>query len=155
MQFIFNDGGRKLAGRRGDAGDCLVRAIAIVTERPYQDVYDTVNSFSTEEKYRRGRIGFLAATGRGSSARTGVYKTTAKQIMAHFGLAWHPTMHFGKGCTVHMRPEELPIGRIIVNVSKHFAAVIDGVLHDTHDCSRKGKRCVYGYWTLTPSNGVT
>jgi len=24
--------------------------------------------------------------------------------------------------------------------------VIDGVLHDTHDCSRDGTRCVYGYW---------
>jgi hypothetical protein len=24
--------------------------------------------------------------------------------------------------------------------------VIDGVIHDTHDCSRGGTRCVYGYW---------
>jgi hypothetical protein len=24
--------------------------------------------------------------------------------------------------------------------------MIDGVIHDTHDCSRRGKRCVYGYW---------
>jgi hypothetical protein len=26
-------------------------------------------------------------------------------------------------------------------------AVIDGVIHDTYDPSRDGKRCVYGYFT--------
>lgn len=24
---------------------------------------------------------------------------------------------------------------------------MDGVIHDTHDCSRKGSRCVYGYFS--------
>jgi hypothetical protein len=33
-------------------------------------------------------------------------------------------------------------------VSRHAVAVIDGVIHDTYDCSRGGKRCVYGYWRL-------
>lgn len=27
-----------------------------------------------------------------------------------------------------------------------IAAVVDGVLHDTFDCSRGGTRCVYGYY---------
>jgi hypothetical protein len=31
-------------------------------------------------------------------------------------------------------------------VSKHYCAVIDGVIHDTSDPSRDGTRCVYGYW---------
>jgi hypothetical protein len=26
------------------------------------------------------------------------------------------------------------------------AAVVDGVIHDTSDCSREGTRFVYGYW---------
>ncbi len=26
--------------------------------------------------------------------------------------------------------------------------MIDGVVHDTYDCTRNGTRCVYGYWTL-------
>ena len=34
----------------------------------------------------------------------------------------------------------------IARVSKHFVAVMDGVIRDTHDPSRKGKRAVYGYW---------
>ena len=55
-------------------------------------------------------------------------------------------MQIGSGCTVHLRADELPPGRLVVSVSKHLTAVIDGVIHDTHDCSRRGTRCVYGYW---------
>jgi|SRR5262245_25045412 len=33
-------------------------------------------------------------------------------------------------------------------------AVIDGVIHDTHDCSRDGTRCVYGYFSLPSSPQV-
>jgi hypothetical protein len=62
------------------------------------------------------------------------------------GWVWTPTMQIGSGCTVHLRADELPPGRLVVSVSKHLTAVIDGVIHDTHDCSRRGTRCVYGYW---------
>jgi hypothetical protein len=55
-------------------------------------------------------------------------------------------MSIGSGCKVHLCTEELPKGRLIVSVSRHLIAVIDGVFHDTHDCSRGGTRCVYGYW---------
>ena len=53
----------------------------------------------------------------------------------------------GSGCRVHLRAEELPPGRLIVSVSRHLVAVIDGVIHDTLDCSRNGSRCVYGYYS--------
>ena len=55
-------------------------------------------------------------------------------------------MQIGAGCKVHLRADELPRGQLLVSLSRHSAAVIDGVLHDTHDCSRDGMRCVYGYW---------
>jgi hypothetical protein len=56
-------------------------------------------------------------------------------------------MRIGSGCKVHLRADELPGGRLIVHVSKHIVAVLNGVIHDTHDCSRGGNRCVYGYWS--------
>jgi hypothetical protein len=55
-------------------------------------------------------------------------------------------MQVGTGCQVHLRADELPEGRLIVRLSRHVAAVIDGVLHDNHDCSRQGTRCVYGFF---------
>jgi hypothetical protein len=137
--FQFDDGGRWAAGYRGKAGDCVVRAIAIATARPYQQVYDLVNSAAMHErtgKRKRGK----------SNARTGVYKTSIKRVMQSLGWVWTPTMQIGSGCTVHLRGAELPAGRLVVSVSKHLTAVIDGVIHDTHDCSRRGTRCVYGYW---------
>lgn len=48
---------------------------------------------------------------------------------------------------MHLRASELPAGRLIVAVSKHLTCVIDGVIYDTHDPSRGGTRCVYGYFT--------
>jgi hypothetical protein len=66
--------------------------------------------------------------------------------METIGWEWTPTMAIGQGCTVHLRADELPAGRLVVSVSKHWVAVIDGVIHDTYDCSRDGTRCVYGYW---------
>ena len=143
--FRFDDGGRAAAGYRGKAGDCVVRAIAIATGRPYQEIYDLVNGAAIYErtgKRKRGK----------SNARTGVYKSSIKRVMKSLGWVWTPTMEIGSGCMVHLRAEELPPGRLVVSVSKHLTAVIDGVIHDTHDCSRRGRRCVYGYWQ--PGDGM-
>jgi hypothetical protein len=48
-----------------------------------------------------------------------------------------------------MTSGELPAGRIIARVSKHFVAIIDGVINDIYDPSRGGNRCVYGYYRPT------
>ena len=139
MKFVNDDGGRAASGFVGTTGDCVTRAIAIATQRSYQEIYDLVNQFAKRErtgKRKKGR----------SSARSGVYKYTTTKIMKHLGWVWVPTMTIGSGCKVHLRDGELPLGRLVVSVSKHWVAVIDGVIHDNHDPSRDGNRCVYGYW---------
>lgn len=137
MRFVFDDGGRAAAGYKGQTGDCVCRAIAIASGLPYQHVYDLLNDYtkiSTKRQPRRG------------SARTGIYKPTTRRVLEDLGWLWTPTMAIGSGCRVHLRDGELPTGRLIAAVSKHVVAVIDGVIHDTHDPSREGTRCVYGYW---------
>jgi hypothetical protein len=139
MRFVSDDGGRKAAGYKGNAGDCVCRSIAIITGQPYRTVYEALNGLAQTEritKRRRSR----------SSARDGVYKVTIRRYMADLGWTWVPTMAIGQGCKVHLRDGELPAGRLLVSLSKHVTAVIDGAIHDTHDCSRGGTRCVYGYW---------
>jgi hypothetical protein len=143
LPFVHDDGGRAAAGRRGDAGDCLTRAIAIATGKPYAEVYELVNDAGKGERTRKRRNG---TTRPKSSARTGVYTATARRIMEGLGWTWVPTMEIGSGCKVHLAAGELPAGRIIARVSRHFVAVIDGVMHDNHDPSRDGTRCVYGYY---------
>jgi hypothetical protein len=148
----IEDGGREAAGYKGKAGDCCARAFAIATGRPYQEVYDRINALAATE--RRGKRKRTI-----SSARTGVHKNTAHRLayeLAHeYGLwpqglpgttLWVPTMFIGSGCKVHLRSDELPKGRLVCALSRHFAAVIDGVVYDTYDPTRDGTRCVYGYW---------
>lgn len=69
------------------------------------------------------------------------------KFMEAHGFTWVPTMGIGTGAKVHLRADELPGGVVLARVSKHFATLIDGVIHDTLDPSRDGTRCVYGYWT--------
>jgi hypothetical protein len=137
VKLIINDGGRAAAGYRGQAGDCVARSIAIAAQLPYRTVYDALNAAAKTEKARGSRP---------SSARNGVARPVIRRFMKDLGWEWTPTMSIGSGTTVHLIADELPAGRLVVSCSKHLTAMIDGVIHDTHDPSRGGTRCVYGYW---------
>lgn len=161
MQFIYNDGGRAAAGYKGKAGDCVARAITIVSGRPYAEVYATLSGGAGNERKSKG-----------ATARNGIRtkRKWFKDYMASLGFVWTPTMRIGQGCKIHLTDGELPMGRLVVAVSRHYTAVIDGVIHDTHDPQREARvmhfngasdsndprvthsiqrRCVYGYWKLT------
>ena len=142
MRFKFNDGGRAAAGYKGHANDCVCRAICIAAELPYQQVYDRLaegNATQRKSKHYKKKS---------RSLKVGVFtgRKWFKDYMAELGFTWTPTMGVATGCKVHLRDGEVPMGRIICSVSKHMVAVINGVVNDTHDGSREGTRCVYGYW---------
>jgi len=139
MNFIYNDGGRKNAGYKGDTNDCVTRSIAIITEKPYKEVYDALNKLSESERLGKRKKSK-------SNSRTGVFRVTYDKYLKSLGYEWVATMKIGSGCQVHLRDGELPSGRLIVRVSKHMTAVINGVIHDIHDPSRDGTRYVYGYY---------
>lgn len=169
MKFIYHDGGRKAAGFKGSTGDCVARAIAIAADLPYQEVYDALAEGNQGQRKTKGN---RRHSGR-RTARAGIYtrRKWFKDYMRSLGFAWTPTMLIGSGCKVHLADGELPSGRLIVMVSKHCTAVIDGVIYDTYDPQREpieifsgeievdedgqrrnkvvgvtGGRCVYGYW---------
>ncbi len=140
IAFQYDDGGRKAAGYKGDTRDCVCRAIAIITRRPYNAVYHDLNVYGHAERHSKRRR-------HKSRARTGIHNSTTRKYLADLGFEWVPTMFIGSGCRIHLKADELPSGRLVVNCSRHITAVIDGIVHDTHDPSRDGTRCVYGYWT--------
>jgi hypothetical protein len=129
MEFCYNDGGRANT-YRGQTGDCAVRALAIAAQLPYEHVYADAKTLLPK----------------GHTFKRGVPKEIINHLATKYGGSWIATMRPGQGCKVHLKADELPQGRIVVRVTKHVAAVINGVLHDTYDCSRGGTRCVYGYW---------
>lgn len=141
MKYQYDDGGREAAGFKGFANDCVTRSIAIASGKPYKEVYDALNEMAKCERTGKRKS-------RKSSSRNGVFKTTYHKYLLSLGFKWVPTMSIGSGCTTHLRETEIPqIGNLVVSVSKHMTAVIDGVIHDTHNPDRGGWRCVYGYYT--------
>jgi len=137
--YVYNDGGRSAAGYKGETGDCVCRSIAIATGKPYKEVYDELSAMmkaANKKANLRGK----------NTPRDGVSKKITRDYLESLGWQWIATMKIGQGCKTHLRADELPAGRLVVSVSKHITAVIDGVIHDTYDPSRSGMRCVYGYF---------
>jgi hypothetical protein len=143
--FVYDDGGRAAAGfgkipkGLGGRGDCVCRAIAIATGKPYREVYDELGTIGwMETGYKFDTDGLVLPR---HDTKHGL-----RAYLETHGWRWTPTMRIGSGCKIHLRASELPSGRLIVQVSRHLVAVIDGIIHDTFDCSRGGTRCVYGYY---------
>jgi hypothetical protein len=132
-RFVYDDGGRAAAGFKGETGDCACRAIAIATGKPYREVFDGLNAFGA----------LFYPSRRQSVAETGVQLGVLRPYLGQMGWSWNWTVPAGQ----RLRRYELPTGRIIVCIHKHFVAVIDRVVHDTGDWWR-GRRQVYGYFTL-------
>lgn len=154
MKVVYDDGGRKAAGVRASK-DCVVRAIALVMERPYAEI-DKIITQRNHDWIQTSRSRWMRLMRKHDPekllkmvpAKTGGYKEGYHKWILSQGYEWVPIMKIGSGCTVHLAAGELPMGRLIVAVSRHLTAVIDGVVHDTHDCTRRGTRCVYGFYRL-------
>ena len=54
MEYVYDDGGRKEAGFRGGADDCVCRSISIATGASYLDVYKSLNELLNAKKAIRG-----------------------------------------------------------------------------------------------------
>lgn len=158
MEWVYDDGGRSKYFKAKNVGDCVCRAIAIGTGLDYKEVYDELQKrakgeTTTQLKHHR--------RGKRSNARNGVFKETWKEYLFDLGWVKHSTCGFGKGVQCHLVTDELPMGTIIVQVSKHLVCVIDGVIHDTYNSSitqyydwngtgeliTNDRRAVYSYWT--------
>jgi hypothetical protein len=101
---MYNDGGRAAAGYKGRAGDCVVRAIAIAVQKPYQEVYDAINALALEERARRGRTR--------SSSRSVVGRVIYERYLKQLGWEWVPTMKVGSSCRA-FAAKRPPKGRIL------------------------------------------
>lgn len=129
--WVYDDGGRAQAGYLfHSAGDCVARAIAIATEMPYQVVVDIIDK---------------AHYGRKGGSQSGSYDFANRGILTALGWKRVTTK-------AHLNSDEFPPGRLILEVSSHMVALIDGVIHDTYDPSYHGSRRVYAYWVKVPTN---
>ena len=125
--FKLNDGGRAKAGYKGFAGDCGARAMAIAMGIDYQVAYDCLALANK-------------AKGLPKSARNGIDKAIYSDVLGAKGWVWHPAPKFeGRKA----KASDMPQGIVIARQAGHYVAIIDGIPHDTWDCSN---RMIYGYW---------
>lgn len=125
MKQVYNDGGRSLYFR-GEANDCVVRAIAIAADLDYKDVYDLLKK----------------KMGKGKSPRNGVPKKIYHGLILSLGFEWIPFMGIGTGC--NMKFDKLPAGVFICRLSRHLTCVKDHVIYDTFHPGED--RCIYGVY---------
>jgi hypothetical protein len=154
LKWVKDDGGRRTsgiaraAGRKNEVGDCVTRAIAIASGKPYREVHDALTLATLRHVYAGGdggywskhdrRRGGVRAFDPDHGCSDGVYGPYLKS------LGWKYVSPKGQ---VRLRADELPRGRLIVSISRHLVAVIDHVIYDTHDCGGAGRVRVKGYWT--------
>ena len=149
LPFIEDDGGRSKSERgkyRKDVGDCITRSIAIASGRDYMEVWNALT-----EGNNSNRVTKRSPKSIHQNADYGVLsgRKWFKDYMKSLGFSWTSTMKIGQGCKVHLTWGEVPMDkRLVVVVSRHYTAVVNGTIRDTYDPSRDGTRCVYGYWTF-------
>lgn len=125
--YIENDGGRKAAGFKAKSNDCAIRSLSIAANIEYKEAMMLIKEFSA-----KGKKGNKAIA-------NGVYREDFDAALRSIGWQWHQAPKF-EGRKARYSDID---GIAILRMAKHFAAVVNGELHDTWDSSGK---MVYGYW---------
>lgn len=131
LDFIRTDGGRMDAGFKGDAGDCVTRALALAFNQGYRQTYRELTELSVE-----------MSGGLDRSVRHGVYPPVYHRYITERG--WEVYVCKPK---TYLNALASVSGNFIAVIPRHVAYVSDGVVMDTWD-SRKSKRTKCGSPTL-------
>lgn len=141
LGFNYNDGGRKEAGYKGDAGDCVTRAISIATGNGYEvtrkDLMRVTEGFKGKSRSK------VAKRVKSNSVRNGVFKEIYRPYLEAIGWKRVGLQKFGDPKRYYMTTDDLPMGTVIVEMRKHLVTVIDHVVKDTWD-SRVSQKWVDG-----------
>ena len=120
IDYEYDDGGRADAGRKGNARDCVCRAICILTGRPYKQVYAELCEVHKAKTGKR-------------SARCGIHTNTAACVryLESIGVT---KVKLPKGPRPTWSEAHETYGDCIVSTTHHWACIRDGALRDTDDC---------------------
>ncbi len=158
LSFNLNDGGRSAAGFKGDAGDCVTRAIAIATGESYADVRDDLMSSTSD--FRSTSRSRAAKKAKSNSVRNGTLNKVYRAYLESIDWKRVALQKFGDSKRYYMTADDLPMGIVIVEMRKHLVTVIDHVVQDSWDSRTTAKwidgvptdiqtpRTITAYWTM-------
>ena len=155
--WVYDDGGRAAAGFRGRSGDCAVRALAIAGGLGYVEAKDLLEDCAEAFSLGRSREARRqAARPRGGrSLAAGTFTPIMAAAMKRVGWDWVNLRGAAAGSSVGypLLDDDTcrQIGRGVLNVRKHFTAVVGGVIRDTfhpgfYADGTERRLAVYGVW---------
>ena len=100
--------------------DCTARALSVLTNRSWRDVYLELSELSSRVGYTFSDVPF---------------------IEDYLDERYERECHYAK--TVGEFAREHPYGRYAVTMPSHITAIIDGIIVDTFDPSRSIMRCAW------------
>ena len=133
LRYVYDDGGRKDAGFKGDTGDCAVRAIAIVSGRPYIEVYRTMAAEMKAAGYSASGNAYATRENKRKAPRKRGQLTAVKvqeKVMRMFGLE---KVKLPAGAKPTFAEAHATHGNCVARTAKHVAALKDGALRDLWD----------------------
>jgi hypothetical protein len=111
----YNDGGRIKEGFKPiQKGDCVVRALSILTEYGYTKTRNELNKFIKRERGPNR-----------SNVDDGVYPRTYRKFLEHLGIK----KFYKVDCWANIPST----GRVMVVLEEHVVAYVNGVINDTFD----------------------
>lgn len=117
--FVEDDGGRKVAGYKGRAGDCVTRAFCILTGQDYRTAYRELANANAKYGRKRER-----------SARNGVNKAAYERVFKAAGLV---KVKLPRGPRPTYSEAHARYGDCLVSTTRHIAAIVGGNYRDTFD----------------------
>lgn len=104
--------------RQRHIDDCVVRALSILTGKSWNEVYDELSDLSNEEAFMFDSVEF---------------------VEDYLDDRYLRECHYSK--TLDEFVKEFPYGKYAVTMNNHITAVIDGIIYDTFDPSKRIIRC--------------
>ena len=139
LNYLLSDGGRAASGRRGTAGDCVVRAAALLLG--YRQGFDLSDQSTADwgevydSTYRRlaaaNKATATAPNGGRRSARDGLHRAVyAPVFVSDFGFS---KIKLPAGPRPTWAQAHWMFGACVVSTAKHVACLAGGALCDLFD----------------------
>ena len=100
--------------------DCVVRAISVLTNRNWYDVYDELSDLASDK---------------------GLMFDSVEFVEDYLDKRYPRECHYAK--TVGEFANEFPYGKYAVTMNGHITAILNGTIKDTFNPSNKIMRCAW------------
>ena len=133
LSYEYDDGGRRDAGYKGDTGDCVVRAIAIVTGKPYKEVYRVMATEMKAHGYTASGNAYATSEKKLKTPRKRGQLTVRKVQDKVKGMFGFKKVSLSRGVRPTFEEAHREYGDCLASTTKHVVALKDGALRDTWD----------------------